>query len=419
MLSKFMSQNNYDVIVIGAGIIGTSIAYQLCLRGIKDVLILEKGDQLGLGSTGNSSAVLRQRYTHIETCLLAKEGIDAYRSWSDFLKAPKAKSRMTPSGVLWMMQENLGQLRIEDERLRKIGIKTRVIDRKELQERFPAVSACQVPLDLTGEVEHACKDSEHFLLEEDGGFADPLAANLDLLRAGIAQGTQIELNKKVSQLLTKAGSITGLKTSDGQTYSSPCIVNAAGPWCNKINQLAGIKLKWDLRPTRIQVCVRNNPHPPESKIPVFADAAGGIYGRWEARAQQILYGSILPEDEEEYIDDPDNFNIHCDQDYRDTKLHAVNHRILNCEGRGDASGLAALYTVNREDMHPLLGESSLKGFYIANGLSGHGFKLAPSVGSLMAKIISHQSSEFDSKVDPLFLGLDRAPIPLKVKNVLA
>lgn len=145
----------------------------------------------------------------------------------------------------------------------------------------------------------------------------------------------------------------------------------------------------------------------------------GIYGRAEAGGKQILFGSVLPEDEEEYIENPDHYQTGCDPDYRDRKLHAVHHRFPACQGRGNAGGYAALYTVNVEDMHPILGESSLNGFYLANGFSGHGFKLAPAIGSMMAKVIFNQSLPGDTKVDANILSINREPIKLQTKNVLA
>jgi glycine/D-amino acid oxidase-like deaminating enzyme len=83
------------------------------------------------------------------------------------------------------------------------------------------------------------------------------------------------------------------------------------------------------------------------------------------------------------------------------------------------SGVAGLYTINREDVHPVVGPTGVDGFWVANGFSGHGFKLAPSVGSMVAQEVTGTSIEFDTDVPISFFSVDREPIDLAVKHVLA
>jgi glycine/D-amino acid oxidase-like deaminating enzyme len=83
------------------------------------------------------------------------------------------------------------------------------------------------------------------------------------------------------------------------------------------------------------------------------------------------------------------------------------------------TGVAGLYTVNREDVHPVVGPTEVEGFWVANGFSGHGFKLAPALGSMLAQAVTGLSMEFDTDVPMSFLSVDRQPIDLAVKNVLA
>jgi glycine/D-amino acid oxidase-like deaminating enzyme len=154
-------------------------------------------------------------------------------------------------------------------------------------------------------------------------------------------------------------------------------------------------------------------------LPVGADISTGIYFRPQSGGQQILIGSVLAEDEEEIVDDPDDFKTVPDAAFTEIKLAAFHHRVPGLEARGSVSGVAGLYTINREDVHPVVGPSEIDGFWVANGFSGHGFKLAPSVGSMIAQAVTGTAMEFDTDVPMSFLSVDREPIDLAVKHVLA
>jgi sarcosine oxidase, subunit beta len=128
---------------------------------------------------------------------------------------------------------------------------------------------------------------------------------------------------------------------------------------------------------------------------------------------------VLPEDEEEVVADPDDFPRHADASFRDLKVHGLHHRIPDLEHRGGLSGIAGLYTVNRQDVHPLVGPSGVDGFWLANGFSGHGFKLAPMIGSMVARAVTGASAEFDTEVPMSVFAVDREPIDVATRNVLA
>ena len=145
----------------------------------------------------------------------------------------------------------------------------------------------------------------------------------------------------------------------------------------------------------------------------------GIYFRPESAGQQIMVGSVTAEDEQEIIADPDNFKRVPDADFTQMKLAAFHHRIPSLEPRGQVTGIAGLYTINREDVHPILGPSGVDGFWVANGFSGHGFKLAPAIGSMVAQAISGERTDFDTDVPFDFFSAEREPIDVSVKSVLA
>jgi glycine/D-amino acid oxidase-like deaminating enzyme len=219
-------------------------------------------------------------------------------------------------------------------------------------------------------------------------------------------------------VLRENGRVTGVRLADGDEISAGLVINAAGPWCNQLNAMAGVDLRWTLSPTRIQTVLRSWPSD-LGRLPVAADMSTGIYFRPELGSQQILIGSVLAEDEEEVVEDPDDFKRVPDPGFTEMKLAAFHHRVPALEARGNVSGVAGLYTVNREDVHPVVGPSGVDGLWVANGFSGHGFKLAPAVGSMVAQAVTGTEMDFDTDVPISFFSVDREPIVLPVKHVLA
>jgi glycine/D-amino acid oxidase-like deaminating enzyme len=408
-----------EIVIIGAGIIGMSTALQLARRTRARILVLEKGSGPGEGSTGASSAVCRFRYTRPETIQLARDGIAAYQNWSAFVGLPDPVARFHRHGVLWL---GVGG-RISPDRDAKVlgglGIRTEVLDDRDLEARYPAISPCVVSPDLeTGEA-HSCHGGGRHLLEVDGGYIDPVDALQDLIRAAASIGVRVRYGAKVTGVAVVGGRVTGVTLGDGEAISCSHLVNAAGPWCNAIFDYVGLDCSWPLQPTRIQIAVLNRPPEVQGDIPVTVDTAGGIYFRTQNRGQQIIIGSVAEVDEREVVPDPGNFATFADDDFVRAKLHALEHRIPGLTSLSGVRGYSGLYTMNRADVHPVVGETPIEGFYVANGFSGHGFKLAPAIGSLLAQTITGEKAEFDTDVDRSFLAFDRTPIHLPSKSVLA
>ncbi|MEO7655413.1 MAG: FAD-dependent oxidoreductase, partial [Sphingomicrobium sp.] len=107
-----------------------------------------------------------------------------------------------------------------------------------------------------------------------------------------------------------------------------------------------------------------------------------------------------------------------DVEFERAKLHALHHRLPGLSIR-NVSGYSGLYTVNRSDVHPIVGETPIAGLFAANGCSGHAFKLAPALGALLARQIVGSAGSFDTRVSPDFLAVGRKPIALESKSVLA
>ncbi len=407
-----------DIVVVGAGIIGMSAAVQLARRTAARILVLEKGLGPGEGSTGASSAICRFKYTLPQMVELARDGINAYQNWPAFLEIEEPIARYHRHGVLWLGDGHTDWPDREAERLGSFGLRAAVLDDDALLERFPSLNPCIVPPDLVTAAPHDCRRGGRHLLELDGGYVDPMDALQDLITAARSRGVEIRFQAEVIGVTVEGGRIEGITLSTGDRIDCDTLINAAGPWCNTIFELAGLDCPWPVTPTRIQIVHVDRPPEVRGDIPVCVDASGGIYFRTQNRGQQIIVGSVLEEDEKEAVD-PEAYAKYVDDDFAQQKLHALHHRLPSLPYRGGVYGYSGLYTINQFDVHPVVGATPLAGFYVANGCSGHGFKLAPAIGSLLAQQITGLGDAFDTAVDGRFLAFDRDPIDIQSKSVLA
>lgn len=400
---------------------GLSIAHQISRRQPARITILDKAANVGEGATGASSAILRQRYTHPEAVMVARDGLKAHRNWARYTGIAEPRAQFHHTGVLWMMGESEAEIAQVGGMMSGLNVAVEVLSPDDVRSRFPALSTCNEPFDLTGEVEHACVDHEPgFLFEPDSGFFDPVSAAQDLLDAVRQQGVEVLFHTEVTGVRTAGGRVLGVDLADGTSIDAPVVVNAAGPWAPKLAAMAGVDYGWDIKPIRAQVVVREWPRDiVPGPIPIVGDSSGGIYFRPEASGEQLLFGSILEEDEQEVVDDPDRFNSGVDAAFRDIKIHALHHRIPSLPYRGQVTGLAGMYDMNFDDVHPVVGATPLEGFIAVNGFSGHGFKESPAIGSMLARYLTGvPADEWDTDAPMDFFSIDRNPIEVD-KGVLA
>lgn len=406
-----------DVVVVGGGIIGAATAHQLLRRTRLRLVVLDKAPGPGAGSTGASSAISRCRYTHPDVIRLALCGQRAYRDWGEFTGLERPRSRLHQVGVLWMLGQSRREVEADADRLSRRGVEVEVLTPADLADRWPALSPCGERVDPDRPELHECRPGEAFLFEPTGGYADPVGAVQDLHDAIRRRGGEVRFNAVVTGIRRSGDRVVGVEVNGAETIQAGLVINAAGPWCNRLNLLAGVNLEWRLTPTRIQTLVRGWPAD-LGPLPVGADSSTGIYFRPELPGR-VVVGSVLPEDEEEEVEDPDHFKTHPDPDFRTLKMAAFHHRVPGLAAKGDVGGIAGLYTINREDVHPVLGPTGVDGYWVANGFSGHGFKLAPPVGALIAREWTGVELPDDPDVPLSLLAVDRRPIEVAAKHVLA
>ena len=410
---------SHDIVIAGAGIIGLSIAWQLARRSTLRIAVIEKGATVGAGSTGASSAICRVRYSNDEMLLLARDGIRAYRHWDAFTGLAEPAAGFQQDGVLWMPGGDHEWADREHGRMQSFGVASEVLDDDDIAQRFPAISTCTLAPDLeTGEA-HECVGGSRNLFETGGGHVDPVAAARDLVEACRNAGVEVGFRSEVVGIRVTGGRVESVSLDNGDELATPLVINAAGPWCNRLLQEVGLELPWSLVPTRIQMMQRDRPEALKGHIPVTADLAGGIYFRTQSNGQQLVVGSVREEDEREAVPDPDDFRTETDHDFEALNLHVLHHRLPGLPSSGRVRGYCGLYTTNLEDVHPILGPTEVEGFWVANGFSGHGFKLAPAIGAMFAQALTGERRDFDTDIPLSFLAVDRKPIEIAAKNVLA
>ena len=404
-----------DIIIIGAGIIGLCSALQLSRSVSASITVLDQGAAAGSGSSGASSAICRHLYTYDEMIRLARDGIEAYRQWPEFLGLSTPRAKLANIGVLWIGDQAAST---NADRLRRHGIAASLLTAEDLRERFPALSPCGLAPDFETGEDHQCVPAEYFLFEDGGGYMDAQGALDDLTEVLRKRGVRIEFKQRVERIETDGERVRGVALDSGEVIESPQVLNASGPWCNRLLAPLGLAEDWPLEPTRIQVLHLPRPAELAGPLPVCGDFTSGVYFRPQGDSQLIV-GSTLDEDEREHIEDPDTFDPLPDETFRQVKLHALHHRLPALPYRRRPGGYCGLYTINRADMHPVIGRTPVDGFFVANGFSGHGFKLGPAIGALVARTMGGGGSAFDSRVHPDFLAWGRPPLHLDTMNVLA
>ena len=315
-----------------------------------------------------------------------------------------------------------------------------------------------------------------FLCEEQVGYFDPTGALTDLKAACERMGVQIQQSAAVPRIAlnsdgTKAtgvivcpakapmskaalattemswlsgrpSSSSHSASSSSSAASSPpaaqtkdaaveisagAVVNVAGPWGMALNTASGIDFPWRIVPTRVQVAYKKcDELTPErlASIPCTADEHNGTYFRPQLGSRQLLMGTILPEEESEEVD-PDSFPTYVDAERETRYVSGVLARMPFLQPRGAITGFSALYSVNMDDGHPVVGaHPSIGGLFHAHGFTGHGFKISPVVGSMLSRAILGSASAstahgVDTSVDPAFFAIDRLPHRISHVSVLA
>lgn len=383
-----------DVVVVGAGVIGAAIAFELVKDGLS-VAVIDKASGPGQGSTSASSAVIRFNYSTWEGIATAWEAKHCWEKWSDHLEAidEAGMSRFHRVGMVFLDVDVAPMSRVLPM-FDQAGIPYETWDTAELRRRVPGLDAGRYwpprRVDDPAFWEDAA-DSLGALYTPDAGFVDdPGLAAVNLANSARRRGAQFLFGRRVVAL-TGDSAVTGVELSDGTTISAPVVINAAGPWSGALNALAGVGTDWSVSVRPLRQEVHHVPAPrgyntQDSLGPVIADIDLGTYLRGTP-GDGLLVGGTEPEcDELQWVDDADASNPNPTQAVFEAQVTRAARRLPDLGVPGKAAGIAGVYDVT-EDWAPIYDRTEREGFFVAIGTSGNQFKNAPVVGRVMAAVI--------------------------------
>jgi sarcosine oxidase subunit beta len=352
-----------DVVIIGGGIIGVSIAYHLALKKAGRILLLEKG-QLGEGSTSRCVGGIRTQFSTEINILFSLESIKAFERFEEEFGIDPEFRRI---GYLFLATT---ELEVEAfgtnvDLQRKFGIPVEFLRPDDIRVRCPYLKTDDLlggtfcPLD---------------------GYAGPSEVLSGFVSGAKRAGAKIYEGREVLGISVAQGKIQGVKTRSGGIATS-LVVNAGGAFASSIGEMAGVKIP--VKPLRRQIFITAPFHLTDQIVPLTIDFHRGWYFRKEVDGF-LLSGPL---------DNEPSFNLNIDYEAMTEASENAMHRVPALEKARIARGWAGLYEIS-PDNHAILGKvPEVEGFILANGFSGHGFQHSPAVGKVIAELITEGKAE--------------------------
>lgn len=405
------SAKTYDAIIIGAGVIGCSIAFHLARNGLK-TLNIDTLPAAGYGSTSSSAAVIRTYYSTLDGTAMAYEGYHDWTNWQKTLGAETddGLARFIETGTL-VMKTAADSLDRILEHSDTLGIAYEHWSAEQIMKRMPGYNLeCFAPVKTMEDDTFGTPTGgqlEGGVFFHAGGYVDdPQIAARNLKDAASRLGAEFQFNTRVVTIPVENNRVTGVVCDDGSTYSGRVVLNAAGPHSGKVNALlegdAGVRIGH--RPLRQEVV---QVKPPETlgysrEGLLVADNDVGVYVK-PGSGGQLMIGSLNPACDKHLEEDPDDFR----RDLTDRALtyaYRYSQRLPDLGVSQHPVGVADLYDAT-DDWLPVYDRSDIDGYYLAIGTSGNQFKNAIVAGRLMTKLIEYCESGNDHDRTPLQLQL--------------
>jgi sarcosine oxidase, subunit beta len=368
-----------EVVIIGGGIVGSSIAFHLTAAGCDDVLVIERETAQGKGSTGKSMGGVRAQFSTPVNIQMSLYSIPFYASFEDKLGHP---SGYRPQGYLFCATEekHMAYLRTNHAKQVAMGLKAvRLISGDEIRSMFPQLRGDDI---LGGSF---CSTD---------GFVDPYSAMIGLMAWAADHGAKLWKNAEVTGIQRDAQRVAGVETTKG-TVSTRKVVNCAGPWAAGIAKMAGVDLP--VEPLR-RMLVPTEPFDQFShRAPMIIDMSNGFHFRPEGLGFLLAWND--PEETPGYKTDFDPAFIEKILTRAAERVPVFENLAVNPK-----RAWAGLYEMT-PDHHPILGPvQDVPGFFLANGFSGHGVMHAPATGKILSDLILTGKTDL---VDASLRGLSR------------
>jgi glycine/D-amino acid oxidase-like deaminating enzyme len=402
----------YDAIIIGTGIIGAAVAFELAKLGYSTINV-DKLPAAGYGSTSNTCAIVRASYSTWDGVAMAYEGFSYWNDWENYIGVPDEAgfAKYINCGTLQLKSQG-------DEHWRKtvalydaVGVSCEEWGMDKVRDRLPLLSSGSFYPPKRPEDDAFWDEPESELLgaiytSESGYVSDPQLASRNLATAAEALGSRFRYNAEVTEVRRSDGSVTGITLASGEQIDAPVVVNVAGPHSFVINEMAGVVDQMNIKTRALRHEVHHVPAPADYDVVELgmhvSDADIGTYFRPET-GNNILVGSEDPEcDPKVWVEDPDVFDTTVSRDAWDAQVLRLARRIPELPVPSQPKGVVDLYDVS-DDWIPIYDRSSLDGFYMAIGTSGNQFKNAPVAGYCMAALIDAVEHGRDHDNDPVLV----------------
>ncbi len=351
-----------DVVIVGGGIEGVAAAWALSQRGVTDVLVAER-NTIGSGMTGKSSGIVRCHYGVSSLAAMATVGLEVFEK-ADEMFGTDIGFRQT-GYVVGVGEPNVEAMRKSLAAQRAVGVQTEEIDRSDVAEMWPFADLSPFAT---------------FGWEPRGGYGDAYLTAQAFAASARAEGVRIRQGATVTGLLVDGDAVTGIRLVDGSTVSAATVVVATGVWTKPFLEPYGVDVP--IRVVREQI-VTIAPGVATGSIPVFSDLVSLQYVRPEVGGD-ILFGNSDLSDVEEA--DPDNYLNRATEAFVDLTVDKVGTRFPGFSDAAIRTSYAGCYDVT-PDWNPVISGTPLAGLFVAAGFSGHGFKISPAVGRLVADIV--------------------------------
>ena len=366
-----MIKKSADVVIIGGGVVGCSIAYNLARQGCNDVVVLEK-KYLASGSTGRCGAGIRQQWGTEMNCRLARKSMDIFEDMNEILETER-DIELKQQGYLLLafsdaeMEQFRKNLALQDS----IGIPSREITLNEAKEIVPYLN-----LDGVAGATFCPTD----------GHANPFRVTQAYADAARRLGVEIYTYTEALDIKVKGGRIEGVETAGG-VIKTDKVVNAAGGYSRVIGDMVGVDIP--VKSERHEILVTEPVEPIQG--PMVMSFSYNIY------CQQTPDGSFIMGYGDP--DEPESFNIKSNWHFLEEMARKTTNLLPLLKNLRVVRQWAGLYNIT-PDKQPIIDESKeVPGFYMAVGFSGHGFMIAPMTGIIMSEMITGRKLSIDLELD--------------------
>ncbi|SEH59660.1 Glycine/D-amino acid oxidase [Mycolicibacterium rutilum] len=351
-----------DVVIVGGGLEGTAAAWALSQRGITDVVVLER-NTVGSGMTGKSSGIVRCHYGVSSLAAMATVGLEVFEKAEEIF-GDDIGFRQT-GYVVGVGPKDVDALRKSLAAQRSVGVQTEEIDAAEVARMWPWADLSPFAA---------------FGWEPRGGYGDAYQTAQAFAAAARAAGVRIRQGVTATGLVVDGDRVTGVRTADGDTVSANTVVVATGVWTKPFLEPYGVDVP--IRVVREQI-VLISPGVEVGPVPVFSDLVSLQYIRPELGGE-ILFGNSDLSDAEDA--DPDRYLNRATEAFVDLTVERVGTRFPGFTDAAITSSYAGCYDAT-PDWNPVISRAGVDGLVVAAGFSGHGFKIAPAVGRLIADLV--------------------------------